>query len=164
MSWSIQWVQRYNGTLAAIVASASKRELKVNLSLNSSIASFLVYVLTEEKKSRIIMKHMRERAKRASASETCIFRSAYIIQLIQFPFDTYGMALYKSTVYRQNPIHSENLCIYASEWSERAQKDFVFSHSKTAISFNTFWYFRYFVGTKDWLVGLHVPTIFRMYQ
>ena len=26
------------------------------------------------------------------------------------------------------------------------------------------WYFRYFVGTNDMLVGLHVPTNFRMYR
>ena len=26
------------------------------------------------------------------------------------------------------------------------------------------WYFRYFVGTNDMLVGLHVPTNFQMYQ
>ena len=33
------------------------------------------------------------------------------------------------------------------------------------ISFNIFcWYFRYFVGTNDMLVGLHVPTNFQMYR
>ena len=36
--------------------------------------------------------------------------------------------------------------------------------SKTAISFNICWYFRYFVGTNDMLVGLHVATNFQMYR
>ena len=27
-----------------------------------------------------------------------------------------------------------------------------------------YWYFRYFVGTNDMLVGLHVPTNFQMYR
>ena len=38
---------------------------------------------------------------------------------------------------------------------------FQFLHSKTAISFNILWYFRYFVGTNDILVGSHVPTKLR---
>ena len=29
---------------------------------------------------------------------------------------------------------------------------------------NFCWYFRYFVGTNDMLVGLHVPTNFQMYR
>ena len=43
--------------------------------------------------------------------------------------------------------------------------NFAFLHSKTVISFNIFrWYFRYFVGTHDMLVGLHLPTNFQMYR
>ena len=39
-----------------------------------------------------------------------------------------------------------------------------FLHSKTAISSIFCWYFRYFVGTNDMLVGLHVATNFEMYR
>ena len=82
--------------------------------MGSSIASILVP--TEK-----IVIYMRERAKRASASKTYIFRSqntsAYI-QSMQFPFITYGMALYTTVYYKTLLI--EKIYEYASERSERA--------------------------------------------
>ena len=63
---------------------------------------------------------------------------------MQFPFITYGMAL-QTTVYWQN-TNIEEICVYASERRDRALTIFVFSHSKTAISFNIFWCFSYFVS------------------
>ena len=49
--------------------------------------------------------------------------------------------------------------------SERAQK--IFSHFyilKLQFLSIFCWYFRYFVGTNDMLVGLHVPTNFLIYR
>ena len=48
---------------------------------------------------------------------------------------------------------------------ERALNFLPFLHTKSAISLNILLviYFRYFVGTNDMLVGLHVPTNFQMY-
>ena len=69
-------------------------------------------VPTEEKKTL-----MRERTKRASASESYIFRSPnnLHVQSMQFPFISYGMALYRQYNDKQNTDIE-----YASERSERA--------------------------------------------
>ena len=52
--------------------------------------------------------------------------------------------------------HWENLCIYASERSE-GENFYIFT-------FKNCYFFQYFVGTNDILVGLHVPTDFQMYR
>ena len=77
--------------------------------------------------------YMRERAKRASASETYILglQIDLHVQSMQFPFITYGMALYRQ--------YNDKILLnieYVSGRSERAYNFFfAFSHSKTAISF-----------------------------
>ena len=48
---------------------------------------------------------------------------------MQFPFITYGMVLYiNDTIYRQN-TNIEEMYVYASERSERAEKVLAFLHS-----------------------------------
>ena len=99
-------------------------------------------------------------------SETYIFsglklqsESAWyiIISSMQFPVLTYGMALYTNDSIPTKHWQWSNLCIYASELRK-------FSHFyilKLLFLSIFCWYFRYFVGTNDMLVGLHVPTKFR---
>ena len=51
----------------------------------------------------------------------------------------------------------------ASRASELGQ--FSHFHTQKQLFLSIFcWYFRDFVGTKDMIVGLHVPTNFQMYQ
>ena len=54
----------------------------------------------------------------------------YTINAISFDYLWYG------AIYNRQYYNIEKLYVYASERSERAQKTFAFSHSKTAISFN----------------------------
>ena len=85
------------------------------------------------------------------------------IQSMHFPVITYGMALYINDryVYRQN-TNIEKIYVYASE---RAQKIFLHFYILKLLFLSIFcWYFRYFVGTNDMLVGLHVATNFEMYR
>ena len=79
---------------------------------------------------------MRERAKRASASETYIFRSpntsAHTINAV--PLYYFGMTLYRQ--YNDKILTlRESMSMRASIASE-LRIFFTFSHSKTAISFN----------------------------
>ena len=48
---------------------------------------------------------------------------------------------------------------------ERAPQKYMYFHILKLLFLSIFgWYFRYFVGTTDILVGSHVPTNFQMYQ
>ena len=89
-------------------------------------------------RQKIYVLILRERAKRASASETYISGLKYIcihIQSVQFPFITYGIWRYKR--------HTDKTL------------SFTFSHSKTAIPSIFCWYFRYFVSETH---SFNVPT------
>ena len=66
--------------------------------------------------------------------------------------------MYKTTVYRQN---INIVKIYASELRKFGHFYIVLKVLFLSIFC---WYFRYFVGTNDMLVGLHVPTNFQMYR
>ena len=87
---------------------------------------------------------------------TYIFRSqitsSYTYKQCSFHVITYGMALYinDSYVYRQNT---------------NIEKIYVYNFYILNLLFLSIfcWYFRYFVGTNDMLVGLHVATNFEMY-
>ena len=75
---------------------------------------------------------------------------------------TYGTALYiNDSIYRQNTNIEKNLCI--CERTERASSENFCKHKLLFLSIFC-WYFRYFVGTNDMLVGLHVATNFQMYR
>ena len=102
-------------------------------------------------------------------SETYIFsglklqsESAWyiIISSMQFPVLTYGMALYKRQYTDKILTMIKSMYMRASGASELRK----FSHFyilKLLFLSIFCWYFRYFVGTNDMLVGLHVPTKFR---
>ena len=83
---------------------------------------------------------------------------------MQFPVITYSMALYinDSYVYRQN-TNIEKIYMRVSGASE-LRKNYRYLHSKLLFLSIFCWYFRYFVGTNDMLVGLHVATNFEMYR
>ena len=97
---------------------------------------------------------------------TYIFRSQnnYIfiyIQSMQFPVITYGMALYiNDSLYRQN-TNIEKIYVYASELRKFSSHFYILKLLFLSIFC---WYLRYFVGTNDMLVGLHVATNFEMYR
>ena len=102
-------------------------------------------------------------------SETYIFsglklqsESAWyiIISSMQFPVLTYGMALYKRQYTDKTLTMIKSMYMRASGASELRK----FSHFyilKLLFLSIFCWYFRYFVGTNEMLVGLHVPTKFR---
>ena len=78
---------------------------------------------------------------------------------MQFPVLTYGMALF---IYKRQ-YTDKTLTIIKSMYM-RASELRKFSHFyilKRLFLSILCWYFRYFVGTNDMLVGLHVPTKFR---
>ena len=76
----------------------------------------------------------------------------------------YGMTLYiHTTVYRQNTTLRESMYMRASGASE-LRKVSHFHILKLQFLSVFCWYFRYFVGTNDMLVGLNVPTNFQMYR
>ena len=81
---------------------------------------------------------------------------------MQFPFITYGMVLY-TTVYRQTLTLSKCMCMRASRASE-LRKCWHFYILKLLFLSIFCRYIRYFVGTNDMLVGLHVPTNFQIYR
>ena len=83
------------------------------------------------------------------------------ISSMQFPVLTYGMAIYKRKYTDKTLTLKKNQCI--CEWAERARLgDFpIFTFLKLLFLSIFCWYFRYFVGTNDMLVGLHVPTKLR---
>ena len=56
------------------------------------------------------------------------------------------------------------MCVYASERSERAYKMLAFYILKLLFISIFCRYIKYFVGTNDMLVGLHVPTNLQMYR
>ena len=84
---------------------------------------------------------------------------------MQFPVITYGMALYINDryVYRQN-TNIEKIYVYASELIKNIENVLAFYILKLLFLSIFCWYFRYFVGTNDKLVALHVATNFEMYQ
>ena len=97
---------------------------------SSSVASFLVLggggktPICTDKNNIIYVPILRERAKRASASETYFQDSKYIciqchIQSMQFPLITYRMALY-TRHYTDKTLKLREIYEYASERSEQA--------------------------------------------
>ena len=78
---------------------------------------------------------------------------------------TYGMALYiNDSIYRQNTTLRKSMYMRANGASAfiKFRNDFYISKLPFLSIFC--WYFRYFVGTNDMLVGLHVATNFQMYR
>ena len=107
------------------------------VTLITSVATFLVLgggaqdpQMYRQKEKKLL--YMCERVKRASASETYILglQIDLHVQSMQFPFITYGMALY-----RQYNDKILTLSMRVSGASELRFFFFAFSHSKTAISF-----------------------------
>ena len=92
-------------------------------------------------------------------SETFNFRcqnSPYILQSMQFPFITHGMVLH---VYTDKTVTLRKcMCMRAS-----LENFGIFTFLKLLLLSIFCRYIRYFVGTNDMLVGLHVPTNFLMY-
>ena len=87
-----------------------------------------------------------------------------IIQSMQFPFITHGMVLYiNDSIYQQNTNIEKCMCMRASGPSEL--RKFLYFYILKLLFLSIFCrYIRYFVGTNDMLVGLHVPTNFQMYR
>ena len=85
---------------------------------------------------------------------------------LDIPVITYGMALYINDSYSM--YTDKTLTLTKSMYiCERASLENVlaFLHSKTAISFNILLVLaRYFVGTNDVLLGLHVATNFLKFE
>ena len=79
---------------------------------------------------------------------------------MQFTFITYGMVLYITTVYRQTLTLSKCMCMRASGASE-LRICLHFYILKLLFLSICCRYIRYFVGTNDMLVDLHVPTKLR---
>ena len=81
---------------------------------------------------------------------------------MQFPFITHGMVLYiyiNDSIYRQN-TNIEKMNVHASEL-----RKFRYFYILKLLFLSIFCrYIRYFVGTNDMLVGLHVPTNFPRYR
>ena len=78
---------------------------------------------------------------------------------MQFPVLTYGMALF---IYKRQ--YTDKTLTMIKSMYMRASELRKFSHFyilKLLFLSIFCWYFRYFVGTNDMLVGLHVPTKFR---
>ena len=78
---------------------------------------------------------------------------------MQFPFITYGMVLYINDSIPTN-TNIEKMYVYASE----LRKCWHFYILKLLFLSIFCRYIRYFVGTNDMLVGIHVPTNFQMYR
>ena len=86
------------------------------------------------------------------------------IQLMQFPFITYGMVLYKRQYNRQTQTLSKCMCMRASGASE-LRKFWPFYILKLLfLSIFCRYTSNTLIGTNDMLVGLQVPTNVQMYR
>ena len=89
---------------------------------------------------------------------------------MQFPVITYGMALYINELcIPTKNTNIEKIYVYICERAEVSElrkfsRIFFFYILKLLFLSIFCWYFRYFVGTNDMLVGLHVATNFEMYR
>ena len=117
---------------------------------SSSVASFLVLAGGKTPKctdKKIYVLILRERAKRASASETYIFRTQCTsAQLMQFPLITYGrLWRYKRHNYKTLTLRKKYMNMRASGASE-LNKISHFHSLKLLFPSIFCWYFRYFVS------------------
>ena len=83
---------------------------------------------------------------------------------MQFPFLTYGVVLHiNNNIPTKTITLRKSIYMLVSRASER--RNFSHFHILTLLFLSIFcWFFRYFVGTNDMLVGLDVPTYFQMYR
>ena len=87
------------------------------------------------------------------------------IQSMQFPIITHGMVLYiNDSIYTDKTLTLRKcMCMRASKASEL--RKFRYFYILKLLFLSIFCrYIKYFVGTNDMLVGLHVPTNFQMYR
>ena len=92
--------------------------------------------------------------------------SIHNVQSMQFPFITHGMdygAIYKRQYTDKTLTLRKFMCMRASEASELRKCRYFYIIKLLFLSICCR-YIRYFVGTNDMLVGLHVPTNFQMYR
>ena len=83
---------------------------------------------------------------------------------MHFPLNTYGMMLLYKRQYTDKTLTlSKCMCMRASGASE-LRKCWHFYILKLLFLSIFCRYIRYFVGTNDMLVGLHVPTNFQIYR
>ena len=92
----------------------------------------------------------------------CEITSAYTINAVSFYCLWYG-AIYKRYYTDKTLTLRKCLCMRASGASE-LRKFWHFYILKLLFLSIFYRYIRYFVGTNDMLVGLHVPTNFQMYR
>ena len=86
----------------------------------------------------------------------------YTINAVSFYYSWYG-AIYKRQYTDETLTLRKCMCIRASEASEL--RKFWYFYILKLLFLSIFCrYIRYFVGTNDMLVGLHVPTHFQMYR
>ena len=82
---------------------------------------------------------------------------------MQFPVIHYGMAIYKRQYTDKTLTLKHSMYMRASGASGASElRKFSNFYILKLLFLSIFcWYFRYFVGTNDMLVGLHVPTKLR---
>ena len=74
-----------------------------------------------------------------------------------------GHPVYKQQCTDKTLTFRQSMCMRESGASELGK--FSHFHILKLLFLSIFcWYFRYFVGTNDMFVGLHVPTNFQMYR